>query len=147
MSTGRPGKSTGRVVISSCSLAKVIAEPAKEIAPTTSVKTIARRTQGSSLCDSSSSATSAAAPPPTPLKAATSWGIWVIFTRREIGAAMSEPMAMAARIHGMLSSSVERNTVTTAMSAPAAPMRLPRRALRGEASPRSARMKQTAATR
>ena len=47
----------------------------------------------------------------------------------------------------MFSSFADRNTVTTATSAPAAPMALPRRAVRGELRPFSARMKQTAATR
>src|SRR3954468_18022155 len=38
MATGPPGKTTGRVVISSCSLAKVTQEPENEIAPTNTVK-------------------------------------------------------------------------------------------------------------
>ncbi len=147
MIAGSPGNTTGRVVMSSCSFAKVTSEPENEIAPTSSVNTIATRTHGSSVWASSSRATSAAAPPPTPLKSATSCGIWVICTRRATGAAIAEPTAMAARIHGMFSSLDERNTVTTAMRAPAAPMRLPRRAVFGELRPFSARMKQTAATR
>ena len=47
----------------------------------------------------------------------------------------------------MLSSFAERNTVTTASSAPPAPIRLPRRADFGELRPLRARMKQTADTR
>ena len=39
--------------------------------------------------------TTAAAPPPTPLKAATIWGIAVIFTRRAAGTPMATPIAMA----------------------------------------------------
>ena len=39
--TGRPGKTTGREVISSCSLAKVTTEPAKETAPTAIVNAVA----------------------------------------------------------------------------------------------------------
>ena len=35
--------------------------------------------------------TSAAAPPPTPLKIATSWGIAVIFTNRDVGTATAAP--------------------------------------------------------
>ena len=147
MITGRPENTTGRVVMSSCSFANVTSEPEKDTAPTSRVNTIATRTPGSSVWGSSSSATSAAAPPPTPLKRATSCGIWVICTRRATGAAIAEPTAMAPRIQGMLSSLDERKTVTTAMSAPAAPMRLPRRAVFGELNPLSARMKQTAATR
>ena len=147
MMIGSPANTTGRVVMSSCSFAKVTSEPENEIAPTSSVNTIASRTHGSSVCPSSSRATSAAAPPPTPLNSATSCGICVIFTRRATGAAMAEPTAIAARIHGMLSSRIERNTVMTPMSAPAAPMRLPRRAVFGELRPFRARMKQMAATR
>jgi hypothetical protein len=81
------------------------------------------------------------------LKSATSCGIWVILTRRETGAAIAAPTAMVSRIHGMLSSFIDRKTVTTATRAPNAPIRLPRRAVGGELSPLRARMKQTAATR
>ena len=98
ITTGSPGNTTGRVVISSCSLANVTPEPAKDTAPTRRVKTMARRTQGSAVCASSSSATRAAAPPPTPLNSATSCGIWVIFTRRATGAATAVPTAMAPMI-------------------------------------------------
>jgi hypothetical protein len=86
--SGRPGKTTGREVISSCSLAKVTIEPAKETAPTRIVNAVAasvnhatsishwtagRSQNAGSVVNSwsSSSATSAAAPPPTPLKSAT----------------------------------------------------------------------------
>ena len=142
-----PGNTSGRVLISSCSLATVTADPENETAPTSIVKTIARRTHGLSLWPSSSTATSAAAPPPTPLKPPTSCGIWVICTRRAIGTAIAEPTAMAARMSGIFSNLTDRNTVITASTAPAAPIRLPRRAPFGELRPLSARMKQTAATR
>ena len=78
-----PGNTTGRVVMISWSFKKVITEPEKETEPTTTVKTVA-------IVDAVSLAllllnerystieTSAAAPPPTPLKSATSCGIWVI---------------------------------------------------------------------
>ena len=39
--------------------------------------------------------TSAAAPPPTPLKMATSCGMAVIFTKREVGMPMAAPTTMA----------------------------------------------------
>ena len=135
------------MLISSCSLPTVTAEPAKDTAPTSIVKTTASRTQGSSLWPSSSTATRAAAPPPTPLKRATNCGIWVMCTRRATGTARAEPTAIAPRISGIFSSFADRNTVTTATRAPAAPMALPRRAVRGELRPFNARMKQTAATR
>ena len=41
--TGSPGKTTGREVISSCSLAKVTIEPAKDTEPTTIVNAVAAR--------------------------------------------------------------------------------------------------------
>ncbi len=96
---------------------------------------------------SSSSATRAAAPPPTPLNRATSCGIWVICTRRAAGTASTAPTAIAIRMAARWFRSVDRNTVTSARAAPAAPIRLPRRALRGEDNPFRARMKQSAATR
>ena len=90
--TGRPGKTTGREVISSWSLAKVITEPAKETEPTRIVNAVASstnqpgpsrpRSRTSTISCSSSNATSAAAPPPTPLNSATICGIWVICTVR-----------------------------------------------------------------
>ena len=39
---GPPGRMTGRPVISSCSLAKVIIEPAKETEPTSTVNAVRR---------------------------------------------------------------------------------------------------------
>ena len=39
--------------------------------------------------------TTAAAPPPTPLKAATIWGMAVIFTFRAAGTPMAVPMTTA----------------------------------------------------
>ena len=75
MTTGWPGKTIGRVGMSSWSLANVMHDPENETAPTSTVKATARADQGEFECDSSSSATSAAAPPPTPLNRATSCGI------------------------------------------------------------------------
>ena len=92
-------------------------------------------------------ATSAAAAPPTPLKSATSCGIWVMATRRAAGTPMTLPIAIATRMGTTWSRSCDRNTTTHASTAPTAPSRLPRRAVAGEDSPFSARMKQTAATR
>ena len=151
--TGRPGKTTGRVVMSSCSLANVTDEPVNETAPTSSVNAIA-----------------ASAHPPTSSRAATCRELEQRDQRRRAAADAVEerdqlrhlrssgrgarrrrrptvPTAMAARIGGeVVELDVER-TRTTAISAPAAPIRLPRRAVLGEDSPLSARMKQTAATR
>ena len=140
--------------MSSWSLANVTTEPANDTEPTSTVNAIAARLPRSSpliprpeIAESSRIATIAAAPPPTPLKSATSCGICVICTRRAAGTASAAPTAMATRMSARLSRSVEKNVVTRAIAAPAAPMRFPRRAVRGLDRPLSARMKQTAATR
>ena len=76
-----PGKTTGRVVMSSWSFKNVMIEPENETQPTITVKTVAT-TSGVLAVDPSlrysTIATRAAAPPPTPLKSATSCGICVI---------------------------------------------------------------------
>ena len=89
----------------------------------------------------------AAAPPPTPLKAATICGIAVILTIRAAGRPMTTPMAMAPAIRPKWDSPGVAKVIPTASSIPAAPMRLPVRAVFGLVKPRSARMKQIAATR
>ena len=96
---------------------------------------------------SSMIATMAAAPPPTPLNKATNCGIWVICTRYAPSTPMAVPAAMAARIGSRCWISEARKTITHANKAPAAPIRLPRRAVLGEDKPLRAMMKQTAATR
>ncbi len=63
------------------------------------------------------------------------------------GTASAVPTTTAITIGTRWSISVERKTVARAITAPAAPIRLPRRAVRGEDRPLSARMKQIAATR
>ena len=72
-----PGSTTGRVVISSCSLANVTIEPANDTEPTSTVNAVATISNQPESCPlpptaSSTIATSAAAPPPTPLNIATS---------------------------------------------------------------------------
>ena len=88
-----PGKTIGRPVISSCSFAKAIIEPAKLTAPMMQASTVGISVSSAMLPDRgirswySDSATSATAPPPTPLNSATICGIAVIFTARaEYGA-------------------------------------------------------------
>ena len=97
---------------------------------------------------SSTRATIAAAPPPTPLNRATSCGIWVICTRYAPSDADrgSDGDGDQDR-QQMMQVAAETKTITQASTAPAAPIRLPRRAVLGEDRPLSARMKQTAATR
>ena len=109
--TASPGKTTGAEVISSCSLAKVTIEPAKETEPTKIVNAVAARTNQpasrpmSMISCSSSSATRAAAPPPTPLNSATICGIWVICTRWAPKTPPAVPTAIATRISGTCSRS------------------------------------------
>ena len=76
-----PAKTTGRVVINSCSFRKVTIDPENEVEPTMTVNTVAITTVVDALWPSfrySTIATRAAAPPPTPLKSATNCGIAVI---------------------------------------------------------------------
>ena len=131
-----PGKITGRVVISSCSLAKVTTEPAKETEPTTIVNA-ARRAgtppSGRRRSRSSSSATSAAAPPPTPLNSATSCGICGHLHRAGAvdAARRCRPRSRrgsAARGRGR----AQKNVARRASTAPKAPIRLPLRAVFGD---------------
>ena len=73
-----PGKTTGRVVISSCNFMKVMIEPLNETQPTTTVNTVAITSAVVASLPRfrySTIATRAAAPPPTPLNSATSCGI------------------------------------------------------------------------
>ena len=152
---GSPGNNTGRLVISSCSFAKVTIEPEKLTVPTRMVNAVAIRLKvgvsapspSETISCSSSRATSAAAPPPTPLNSATSCGIWVICTRCAPMTPITVPIAIAARISARCSRPLVVSTVIVASTAPAAPSRLPLRAVRGDERPLSARMKQTAATR
>ena len=85
-------------------------EPLNETQPTTTVKTVkitsavvasAPRLRYSTI------ATSAAAPPPTPLKSATSCGIWVISTLRAAGTPTTRPIRIAPMIHQKLLSGSE----------------------------------------
>jgi hypothetical protein len=140
---------TGRVVISSCSLANVTIEPENEIAPTRIVNAVAIAATVSPSCTSPSSisATSDAAPPPTPLNSATSCGMCVICTRRDPTTPPTVPITSAIRIGTRLSGLYAANVMITARTAPAAPSALPVRAVFGDDSALSATMKQTAAIR
>ena len=136
--------------MSSWSFRKVTIDPVKDTDPIRIVSAVANSVNPdmSGVCSHSVMATRPAAPPPTPLSRATSWGIWVIFTRRAATAPTAEPTTTAARmIPRRFSSIPDRKSVTVARAAPNAPIRLPRRAVLGDDRPLSARMKQTAATR
>ena len=76
-------------------------------------------------------ATRAAAPPPTPLNAATICGIAVILTRRAAGTATTAPIAIAPKMSRKWVSPLVANVTPIATAMPAAPMRLPRRAVLG----------------
>ncbi len=145
MSTRRPGKVTALVVTMPCSLPNVTNDPVSETPPIRIVNATTPSVHGLSACAISTSATRAAAPPPTPLKAATSCGIWVICTRRAAITAITEPTTIAPRIQARLRSSVLSMNATTASAAPAAPSRFARRAVRGLLRPLRARMNSTAA--
>ena len=125
-------------------------EPLNETDPISTVKTDASSapTPLSSPAErNSTSATMAAAPPPTPLNSATSCGIAVICTWRAAGTPNAVPSTIATRIGKMWSKSSATRVTPTAITAPTAPSRLPRRAYFGDDSPFSARMKHSAATR
>ena len=118
--------------------------------------------------------TSTAAIPTRLWKAATSCGIAVILILRAVTRPMPPPITMAAAISKkspkspfahqfkylaasawpfgdvtqiLFGSACVTSVVPTAMAMPSMPVRLPRRLLSGPDSPRSARMKQTPATR
>ena len=94
-------------------------------------------------------ATRQAARPTRLWKAATSWGMAVMATRRAITAPtpppMATPPAMRARVMPSSTPSLNRvvSTVPTAMAMPIMPMVLPRRLVSGLDSPRRARMNST----
>ena len=91
--------------------------------------------------------TSAAAPPPTPLKMATSCGIAVIFTNRDVGMPMAAPTTMAITMGSMLRRLGWKNVAPIATAMPNMAMKLPDRARLGFDRPLRARMKVTAAKR
>ncbi len=81
------------------------------------------------------------------MNAATSCGMAVIATRRDTTVPITAPMTIVTTIGTTWSRSSAANTTPTARIAPAAPIRLPLRAVFGPDSPLRARMKHTAATR
>ena len=142
----------GVPVISSCSLAKATMLPANETDPMTMLNTLGNaivKAGCSPKRSSSATATRAAAPPPTPLKSATICGMAVIFTLRAPTVPMTAPIAMPIKM--IVTPAVVKWSsgivATSAMTIPTAAVKLPLRALFGELSCLSPRMKQTAATR
>ena len=145
-----PGKTIGRPLTSSCSLAKATSEPANEIEPISAESTIERASSQTSTPSSSwnsASATSAAAPPPTPLNRATICGIAVIFTLRAPTSPTTLPIAAATTISAQFEIPSTSSVVAIATSIPTPPSQFPRRACFGDERKRSARTKQTIATR
>ena len=140
---------------SPASLPNAITEPEKVIAPTkVPMKSSSRLPAGSGSCSpnapgllTTAIAISTAAMPTMECIAATSSGICVICTRRATIAPMVPPTSIAIRIRSMRPCATSAMVVTTAMVMPTMPNRLPRRAVVGDDSPLSARMKQTEATR
>ena len=99
-----PGNTIGRPVISSCSFANAISEPAKLTAPITHESSVGSSVSrgispGSGISSwYSESATIATAPPPTPLNSATICGIAVIFTARAETTPITAPIAIPTAI-------------------------------------------------
>ena len=145
------GRTTGRVVMISCSFRKVTTDPLADTPPMSTVRTVATRKKPPFVdpySRNSTRATRAAAPPPAPLKSATSCGIAVILTLRAATRPMTVPATRATRITMRLSSSMPlKKRITVARSAPTAPRSVPMRADFGDDRPLSDRMKRTAATR
>ena len=136
-----------------CSFPNAIALPEKETAPMTSARSVASVGPNSSApksrcLENSRIETSAAAPPPAPLNSATIWGIAVIFTVRAPAKPATPPTTIPARMIGIPPrTSAAKNVAITAMSMPAAAMRLPMTAVVGDERPFRPRMKVTAAMR
>ena len=145
-----PGKTIGRPLTSSCSFANATSEPEKEIEPMSAESAIdsaSSQTRTPSSSWNSASATSAAAPPPTPLNRATICGIAVIFTLRAPMRPTTLPIAAATTISAQFEMPSMSSVVAIATSIPTPPIQFPRRACFGEERKRSARTKQTIATR
>ena len=147
-----PGYVIGVPVISSCSFANATMLPANETDPMTMLKTLGKATVKvgcSPKRRSSATATSAAAPPPTPLNSATICGIAVIFTRLAPTTPTTPPMATPIKM--IVTPAVVKwskgSVARSAITMPAAAVKLPLRAPFGELSCLSPRMKSTAATR
>ena len=146
-----PGNVIGRPLISSCSFAKAIIEPANEIEPISAESTVetdavVARPAGEPMWNSAS-ATRAAAPPPTPLNRATICGIAVIFTLRAPTRPTAAPIRAATTISAQLPMPSSSSVLTIARIMPTPPIQLPRRACFGDDRKRSAKMKQMIVTR
>ncbi len=158
------------------SFKKAITEPLNVIAPIATPSPISTR-ETVLICPSApmmpnasglrkaAAATSTAARPTSEWKAATSCGMSVILMRRAVTIPMTAPIPMAARISPTNGQSRLLPTVgpsigpptrkgvwftsvvTTAISIPIMPKRLPRWLVAGLESPRSERMKHTPAIR
>ena len=144
-----PGKTIGRPLTSSWSLAKATADPAKEIDPISAERTIDTLSSlpGPTVLCHSASATSAAAPPPTPLKIATICGIAVIRTVRAPTTPTTVPMSPPTTIQAQFPIPSRESVVAIATSIPAPPTQFPLRACFGDERNRSATTKQTIVTR
>ena len=150
LTTFWPGKTIGRPLTSSCSFANATSEPANEIEPMSAesaTESASSQTSTPSSSWNSASAMSAAAPPPTPLNRATICGIAVIFTFRAPITPTTLPIAAATTISAQFVIPSTSSVVAIATSIPTPPSQFPRRACFGDERKRSARTKQTIATR
>ena len=126
--------------------------PAKEIDPITMLNTLGNASaKGGRVpkVSSSDTATSAAAPPPTPLNRATICGIAVIFTVRAPKAPIKAPMATPTPMitNPAVVNRSNGSVAPSAITIPAAAVKLPFRAPFGELSCFRPRMNSTAASR
>ena len=147
-----PGYVIGVPVISSWSLANATMLPANDTEPMTMLKTLGN-TSAKGGCtpnfSSSATATSAAAPPPTPLKRATICGMAVMRTMRAPTVPISVPITSPTAVISK-PACVKWRSGTVAPSAitmPAAAVKLPLRAPLGELSCFRPRMNSAAAKR
>ena len=146
--TGASGSSSPRSLSNATRLPQKVTEPMR---PEATVATVVWA-DGSVALTSTAPATRAEAPPPKAFSSATISGIAVIAMRRASVAPMAPPRATPARIMASPwgpapKTCRSRSVATTASSIPAAPIRLPRTAVRGCVRPRMPRMKRAEAAR
>ena len=150
----RSGKRIGAPDILPASFRNAMTDPENVMAPMAMPKPISTRLIGlirpsspkipnAAGLRNAAAATSTAAMPTSEWNAATSCGISVMAILRAVTQPMPPPIAMAPRISGSDATSCVTKVVTTAISMPAMPNRLPRCDVAGDDSPRRAKMKKT----
>ena len=134
------GNTTGLPVTTPCSLPKAMKLPDRVTAPISVPRTIvaaeaaAKSPPPPATRRNSAPATAADAPPPKPLKAATSWGIAVIWIVRARTAPARAPATTDAATVGQLRISFWSTVTSTATSMARAARAFPERAVAGDES-------------